>query len=357
LPDVPDPSRVMPTTRYVSKRGLPKNLNATDSSQVRPEHAHTPLVLMLVASQAAAGYWALLTIAYLIRVWSGNVVDLLDLQSTSTAGAFPWAALLGVVGVQGALALSLFHLGRPWLAWKAFLGWRRSWLSREVIAFTALAGTTGLFAVLALAEWFAIEYDRLALSTLLPPGRFADLFSSFRTVVAIAVLFSAWAAVYASAMVYRDTPRMLWATRATLWRFGLTAAICGIPAWLLMQQFLTELPAPWILAILPIAQLFKLLLESAVLRHRDDEDPNALWKAAQLLWGPFRKVRAVRGALGLIGGLVLPGAMLAGLIPSAGAFGVVALVAILLLVTTGELIERFFFFTTAVAPRMPGARL
>jgi DMSO reductase anchor subunit len=82
-----------------------------------------------------------------------------------------------------------------------------------------------------------------------------------------------------------------------------------------------------------------------------------LWKAAQLLWGPFRKVRAVRGALGLIGGLVLPGAMLAGLIPSAGSFGVVTLVAILMLVTAGELIERFFFFTTAVAPRMPGARL
>jgi Fe-S-cluster-containing dehydrogenase component len=54
LPGTPDPARVLPTTRYVSKRGLPARLVPADASQVRPEPAHLPLVFMLVASQAAA---------------------------------------------------------------------------------------------------------------------------------------------------------------------------------------------------------------------------------------------------------------------------------------------------------------
>src|SRR5690606_33393439 len=48
LPGAPDPSRVAPTTRYVSARGLPPDMTAADAAQVRPEHAHAPLVFMLV---------------------------------------------------------------------------------------------------------------------------------------------------------------------------------------------------------------------------------------------------------------------------------------------------------------------
>jgi hypothetical protein len=47
------------------------------------------------------------------------------------------------LGAAG-LALSTLHLGRKERAWRAALNWRRSWLSREVIAvplFLALAGT------------------------------------------------------------------------------------------------------------------------------------------------------------------------------------------------------------------------
>jgi formate dehydrogenase iron-sulfur subunit len=339
LPGVPDPARVKPTTRYVSKRGLSRNLIAADASQVRPEHAHLPLTFMLVASQAAAGYWVLTTIA--------------SLSTALTAGApaplssfpFPWMELLGVAGVQFALALSLLHLGRPWLAWKAFLGWRRSWLSREVIAFTALSGATGLSLAAAGWEW----QGRVSLP---PPLRIG---------IMVLVLLSAWAAVYASAMVYRDTPRLLWAARATLWRFVLTALLCGIPAWLLAAQVIgavfggasVEAPSRALFLLLPLPQLFKLLLESSVLKHRDDEDANPLWKAAQLLLGRFRPLRAARLVLGLAGGIVIPGALAANLLP--GSLPVWTAL-MLVLITAGELIERYFFFTTAVAPRMPGAR-
>jgi DMSO reductase anchor subunit len=228
LPDAPDPTRVMPTTRYVSKRGLQKGLSAADAAQVKPEHAHLPLVLMLVISQAVTGYWVLLTSAPLLGALSQDAPP-------NASSSFPWAELAGVVGVQLFLALSLLHLGRPWLAWKAVLGWRRSWLSREVIAFSALAGSTGLYSVIALAQW----WGRFPLPSILAFG------------AGIGVLLCAAAALHASAMVYRDTPRALWATRATLWRFVFTAALCGIPAFMLaagtsrLMVACTGLRTPW----------------------------------------------------------------------------------------------------------------
>jgi anaerobic dimethyl sulfoxide reductase subunit C (anchor subunit) len=53
-----------------------------------------------------------------------------------------------------ALAASFLHLGSPFNAWRAFSGWRSSWLSREVLCaalFTALLGG------LALAAWRQID--------------------------------------------------------------------------------------------------------------------------------------------------------------------------------------------------------
>lgn len=51
-------------------------------------------------------------------------------------------------GVAG-MAMSTLHLGRPSRAWRAMLNWRRSWLSREVLAFPAFLATTSAWAVLA----------------------------------------------------------------------------------------------------------------------------------------------------------------------------------------------------------------
>ena len=60
LPGSPAAATTLPTTRYVSQRGLTSPggpaLVPVDAAQVRMEHAHWPLVLMLTASQAAAGF-------------------------------------------------------------------------------------------------------------------------------------------------------------------------------------------------------------------------------------------------------------------------------------------------------------
>lgn len=63
------------------------------------------------------------------------------------------AALLGGPAVRavpflglglGGMALSTLHLGRKARAWRAMLNWRRSWLSREVLSYSAFLGLAGL---------------------------------------------------------------------------------------------------------------------------------------------------------------------------------------------------------------------
>ena len=340
LPGAPDPSRVKPTTRYRSSRPL-DGLVPADASVARVEHAHVPLVLMLVASQAAAGYWILWALQAFAQAVgpsgvSGPSAFMIPLPGflpvPASSVALPLPELFGVLGVQTALALSLFHLGRPWLAWKAVLGWRTSWLSREVLAFTALAATTG--AALALPVAASLAGIELPAAATLP--------------VAGGVLVASLAAVGASAMVYIDTPRALWATPATLARFLLTAVLAGVPAWLLVAGGPGVLWPAW---ILPPAILVKLALEVQPLRHRR-ADGTALWKAARLLDGTLRGVWTARLLLGLSGAFAFP--LLLSVVPD----GLVPawIAALFVLVLAGELLERALFFMTAAPPRMPGAR-
>jgi Fe-S-cluster-containing dehydrogenase component/DMSO reductase anchor subunit len=364
LTGAPDPSRVMPTTRYVTTRGLPDGMVAVDAAQVKPEHAHLPLVLMLVASQAAAGYWILLAVNALIGFLSGSSFTASGFTTFSTLDlrTLPWPELLGVAGVHVALGLSMLHLGRPLLAWKAVLGWRRSWLSREVIAFSALAASTVLYTAFSLAAWF-LGGDREA-------SGFSWALGIARAGLGGGVIVSSAAAIYASAMVYRDTPRALWATRDTLWKFALTSAVVGLPAWLLITQLsvmmgLTTVSAlsgatlaQCILAALPVCVIAKLALEMNVFAHRADGargDFNPLYKAAALMDGVLRPVWLARVILALGGGVFLPlTLLLAHAEDTVTIWPLVAACTAAVLI--GEFLERFLFFTTAIAPRMPGGR-
>ncbi len=335
LPGAPDSRHTLPTTRYASKRGLPvaganghSPLQPVNAHQIRLEHAHMPLVLMLVASQIAAGFWIFHAARTMLDFWG-------RLRGNHSA-AFPLLECEGLAWVMGALALGPLHLGKPWLAWKAFLGWRRSWLSREIIAFNLLAATATAALLLPLAAW--IDYWW-------PLFGWERLFSPLPIAVSLfAVAAASLAAVYASAMVYRDTPRPLWASRVTLWRFLLSAAVGGGAAYLMAGGW-----NAFIASLLPVAMLFKLGLEARVLRHRDDEEPNPLWKAAQLMTDRLGSVWRLRIALGLSGSL-LPLASAAR--PGSG----VPFLAAFLLIACGEILERYLFFITGIAPRMPGGR-
>src|SRR5688572_24922818 len=52
LPASPDPKYTLPTTTYISGKGLPLTARAADSTELRPAASHWPLVFMLVLTQA-----------------------------------------------------------------------------------------------------------------------------------------------------------------------------------------------------------------------------------------------------------------------------------------------------------------
>ncbi len=127
-----DSSYTRPTTSYVSAKALP-DARPADERQLRLDHAHTPLAVMLVLTQMSAGSFLIMALA----VWMGFVGTEVTRLTLLTA------LTVGVVGI----ALSVLHLGQPLKAWRAFLGWRKSWLSREIIAFGVFA-KLGALAVL-----------------------------------------------------------------------------------------------------------------------------------------------------------------------------------------------------------------
>jgi formate dehydrogenase iron-sulfur subunit len=115
----------VPTTRYRTTEDLTTGVTPRPpTGALRPAHAHPPLTVMLVLTQLAVGTLLVLVAAALPGVG---------------AGAWPprprpsrW------VPPCVALGASVLHLGRPLQAWRAVLGLRHSWLSREIVAFGTL---------------------------------------------------------------------------------------------------------------------------------------------------------------------------------------------------------------------------
>ena len=55
LPAAPDPQITLPTTTYKTTRVFPRNMLPADYFRVKPQHAHLPLVVMLVLTQLSVG--------------------------------------------------------------------------------------------------------------------------------------------------------------------------------------------------------------------------------------------------------------------------------------------------------------
>lgn len=296
LPCTPDSRHTIPSTRYVSERGLPRGLRAADSTVVEPAQAHWPLVVMLVLTQASVG------------------AVLLSLFLPSGPGSAFFAAVCAL-GIGGIMA-SIFHLGRPLHAWRAVLGVRRSWLSREIIAFGAFAPS--VFLLLVAEAWpFHLAAGLTGLTALL-----------------------------CSIMVYADTPREFWAARHTAPRFAGTAAILGI-AIVQISDVSTAL-----YGVLSLVAAIKLALELAVFRNLTPGSPEAWRRTALLQSGALLGVTIFRVATLITGGVILSQyAMAAG--ASAAGSPVLAWT-ILLLLFASELAERLLFFRSVSQPKMPG---
>ncbi|MBI5801793.1 MAG: dimethyl sulfoxide reductase anchor subunit [Verrucomicrobia bacterium] len=299
LPDSPSPHITLPTTRYITTKPT-ADLRAADHSLPRPQPAHWPLILMLVLTQAGIG--GLLAARF-------TSAKALPLEPISLAFLF--------VG----LTASVFHLGQPLKAWRIWLGWRTSWLSREAIALNAFAGAAVTSVA---AHWLPALTNHYSLITF--------------PLCALAL-----AAVFAQSMVYADTHRAFWSLRHTAPRFFGSALVLGIGLALAFQ------PSARLAVALLLVTLLKLASELSVLKHADTDSDRwtQLRRTAALQTGVLRPVLAVRLLAALVGGALLPFAI------ATGAASTTLAVSAFLLCLLGELAERRLFFTSVAPDKMP----
>lgn len=319
VPGAPDSSITVPTTTYRTARPVPAGVLAADHHSLRPAHPHPPLAAMLVLTQLAVGLLALDVGARLRG--SGLLLH-------------PAHALVAAGVAIAALMASTLHLGRPRYAFRAVIGFRHSWLSREVIAFGAFGMLSSLYA----AGVSLLEGRPWIVSAL-----------------GATALVSGLAGVGCSVLLYAVTRRAWWATRRTLPTFALSGAATGALGTLTIV-LLTGAGEAGGLRLLGLAAvgagMAKLVNDVAPLlafRAAADDDRS---RSVLLLRRDLGNQTQVRFLLGAVGGVILPAGLAAAATESGGA----ALVAVLAfgMLVAGELIERHQFFRVAVAPRMPG---
>jgi formate dehydrogenase iron-sulfur subunit len=298
LPGAPAADYTRPTTRYLTARVWPAAVHLGDIGVLRPQPPHWPLAIMLTLLPLALGAQA----AAMSLRWSD-----------ATAGGAV-ARLGAAAGLSGLLA-SVAHLGRPERAWRIFLGWRRSWLSREAMIFGMWAGLTGVALIDPAWGWPAVAAGSAGLGC--------------------------------SVMVYADTRRRAWRWAQTAIRFFGGAAALGLVATVALDG------ATWprVLGLAGVT-LAKLACDALLVRPAgmadDDAMPTAELDTARLLSGPLRMMFGLRGVAAVVGGVGLPAMLAAGAARPGVAWGAFALV------LAGELLDRHLFFRSVDAPKMPG---
>jgi len=345
LPTTPEPDITYPTTTYSTNRRFPRNLLPADYYSLRPQHPHWPLIVMLVLTQLSVGAWS-------IGLLLDGVLD--PVLAAAMRPVHTGSALVfGLV----ALTASVFHLGRPQYAFRAVIGLKHSWLSREILAF-------GVFAAL------ACFYP---LTNALPLG------PGLREWLGWSVAAAGLAGVFCSVMIYVFTQRALWAFPQTGMKFLLTSLLLGLATtWLtvLLLEFtgtgmfarqLTQVTGDVLAKSLLVVAGTKLLMEAGFLRHLCRRRMTALKRSALLMTGVLSNVTIARFACGLLGGIVMPvflltrgqtvaGAPALNAGAAAGSDPVLLIVVSMLFVfcLLGELLERYLFFAAVSPSGMPG---
>lgn len=340
LPAAPDPQITYPTTTYKTRRVFPRNMLPVDYFQVSRQHPHWPLVVMLVLTQLSVGAFAV-----------GMAFEWM-VGAELTAPMRTFHGLTALVFGLVALGASTLHLGRPQYAYRAVLGLRHSWMSREILAF-------GVFAALASAFAAAMVF-----------GGSLRMDDRVVTWLGVAVVLWGAAGVFGSIMIYATLGREYWSFARTGVRFLLTSAVLGTAtAWLTASIVALTRPTADNLAMLRQLGLYlcpallvlasaKLLWEAALLRHLLSRSMTQLKRSARLVTSELSSFTLARFAAGFAGGVVIPAMLISRLLADASADDALAVAALsgvmFAACMTGELLERYLFFAAVAAPRMPG---
>jgi len=218
---------------------------------------------------------------------------------------------------------------------------RTSWLSREVIAF-------GLFALLA---FFHGVLASGCLSAYLPLGA-THLIQSGAAVVGAA-------GVFCSVMVYVATRRAQWSGTPTGLKFFGTALVLGAATVLTVCAFTATRAEPFdrvcrsLFGLVAAVTCVKVGFDAGVLRYHRDPRQSILKRIAIVMLGDLRTATKLRFGLAIAGGLIMP--LFLAATGWKGATAAPATMVMLVLLTLGELCERYLFFRAAPASRMPGA--
>ncbi len=346
IPDAPDSRYSLPTTRYLRKEKFPENMESNDSYTVTPEHSHSPLIVMLVLTQFSVGaFGAGLFLRHVLA-------DPIRVKMIS------YHALMAlVVGVM-ALGVSVFHLGRPLYAFRAVLGLRKSWLSREIVVFGLFAFFAACYA-LTIWPYFVERWM----------GHWEkNYLRQIQDVFAILTSATGLLGVLCSIMVYQVTRRPFWDHPMTAIKFYLTTAITGISSTLLVAvsvalstgidiSSLMEALGKTGCEVLAILTAVKLLSEASLFGHLQERQWTSLKKTAFLMKETFPYVTFWRFLLGTLGGVILP-LYLQSAYASLEIHTLIWIVVfICLLSLIAEFLERYLFFRAVVPLKMPGARM
>ncbi len=328
---MPPASYTRPTTRYVTARPERAILSG-DHEVLRPAERHDPLAVMLVLMQLSVG---LLCLDPLLNAWVPGAQASQPLRLLLAAGS-------GALG----LGVATLHLGRPLYAFRAFLGWRTSWMSREILAFGAYVPlTVATAAAGAVVAWNPWDLQAAALATLLGLEATAIGFGLLGTLCSV--------------MVYVDTRREFWAFSRTAPKFVATAVLLGCAGSVAATVMGATVAGSRLAGVVPLVLLglavgaLKLAYEVRFLRLARASDSSNLARSAQLLTTQLSdrfhwrvRAAAVAGAAGVAVAISVAFGSAAG-VACAAALAFSAALA-------GELLERHLHFTAEASRAMPG---
>lgn len=317
LPGTVTSTYTLPTTTYLTRRTIPPDVTSGAGETFQPQDAHWPLVAMLLLTQMGVGVFAVAAFV-----------------PGSGASQLAVLTLAGACLLHLGLAVSTLHLGRPLGAWRAFLGLRRSWMSREIVAF-------GTLAPLALLSAFAAGLPVVGhmvaggehLAAMLPTWARAFLAGSTALVGV--------AAVFCSAMIYIDTRRPSWSAGHTLpGFFGTMIALGAVGSACLLAWLRVSAPSnPFGIAWLAIAGT----VICAAILARDIRFSTPAWSRLHLVY-------ITRGLLwAAASGIAIASCFTA---PLATAW--LATVSTLFLFLE-QVCARYLYFVTSVPFKMPGS--
>lgn len=339
FPKTPASDITRPTTSFVSQTASTQVAEPANLHCIKPGHAHLPLATMLPLIQLSVGTFTLTAILE---------------TSTTPSAAFQGAtAVVATATGAAALGAATFHLGRPLYAFRAIVGLGTSWMSREVVALGGFVKFAALFCLLTLfpklAEWAGI-------SSFIPTEQLRT--ALLWTTVSMGIL-----GVLCGVMIYVVTRRGWWSAPITLSKFLGTTVVLGLASGATIATFAEGQFGPpelavstqTLLGLWMVTAAAKMAYELTLLSRGLAEKDTDLYRSALLMSRDLAAITRMRFAFGLLGGIILPAAVLVQTAPSSSLWTSACALFGLLICAGGEWLERVLYFSAMSSPRMPGS--